>query len=267
MTRLLLFGAAGRMGQAILRAALRADDLRVTAAIEAAGHPALGRDAGATAGLAPIGVMLEPESAAALARADVAVDFSGPATAAAHAALAAAAGKPLVLGSTGLAPEAAAQVRQAAASVPVVWAPNMSLGVNLLFALVRRAARLLPGYDIEVVETHHRRKQDAPSGTALRLAESAAAGAGLDLAAAAVHGRHGLTGERPAGQIGIHALRAGDVFGDHTVLFATEGERVELTHRASSRDCFAAGALRAARWIAGRAPALYDMQDVLGLKE
>ncbi len=267
MIRLAIFGAAGRMGQAILRASNRTGNFTVVATLEVAGHPAIGRDPGIEAGIPALGIHLDTDLNAALDRADVAIDFSGPATAAAHATAAAQATRPLVLGSTGLAPEAAEQIRAAAKTIPIVWAPNMSLGVNLLFALVRRAARFLPSYDIEIVETHHRRKQDAPSGTALRLAEAAAEGAGIDSGSSVVHGRHGITGERAKGQIGMHALRAGDVFGDHTVLFATDGERLEFTHRASNRDCFANGAILAAKWVLGRKPALYDMLDVLGLKE
>ena len=267
MIRILIFGAAGRMGRAILKSSINAPDIRIAAAIETPDHPSIGQDAGLAAGLPSLGVQLSADAEAALPLADVAVDFSGPLTAAAHAQQAAHAGKPLVLGSTGLSAEAAAEVKAAAGLVPVVWAPNMSLGVNLLFALVHKAASILAGYDIEITETHHRRKKDAPSGTALHLAEAAAQGADLDLGKSAVYGRHGLIGERTAGQIGIHAIRAGDTFGDHTVFFATDGERLELGHRATSRECFAAGALRAAKWIITRPPALYDMQDVLGIKE
>lgn len=264
MIHLAIFGAAGRMGRALLQAAASANDLRISVAVEAPGHPCLGRDAGICAGIPELGVLLEatPE----LEKVDVAIDFSGPQTASVHAEQAAKAGKPMVLGSTGLTPEAAEAIRLASAKIPILWAPNMSLGVNLLFKLVKQAAETLKGYDIEIVEAHHRRKQDAPSGTALRLAEAAAEGSGLDLSAA-VHGRHGITGERPSAQIGMHAIRGGDIFGEHTVMFVTDGERIELTHRASGRECFASGALLAARWIQGRKPALYDMQDVLGFKD
>ncbi len=264
MIRLAIFGAAGRMGRALLHAAAAADDLRVSVAVEAPGHPCLGRDAGICAGLPELGVCLKSEPV--LTQVDVAIDFSGPQTAVAHAEQAANAGKPLALGSTGLTPDAAKAIKAAAAKIPIVWAPNMSLGVNLLFKLARQAAETLKGYDIEIVEAHHRRKKDAPSGTALRLAEAAADGSGLDLSST-VHGRHGITAERPNAQIGMHAIRAGDIFGEHTVMFVTDGERIELTHRASGRECFASGALLAARWLQGRKPALYDMQDVLGFKD
>jgi 4-hydroxy-tetrahydrodipicolinate reductase len=172
----------------------------------------------------------------------------------------------MVIGTTGLDAAETRAVHEAARKIPIVWAPNMSLGVNLLFALVEQTSRTLGmDYDIEIIETHHRRKKDAPSGTALRLGEKAAQGRGQSLESAVTHGRCGITGDRPRGQIGMHAMRAGDAIGDHTVLFATDGERLELSHRATNRDAFAAGALRAAVWVAGRTPGLYDMKDVLGL--
>jgi 4-hydroxy-tetrahydrodipicolinate reductase len=176
------------------------------------------------------------------------------------------AGKAFILGTTGLTDEEAASVHAAAESIPIVWAPNMSLGMNMLFAMVKQAAAgLSESYDIEIVEAHHRHKQDAPSGTALGLAENAAAGRGVSLDDVADYGRHGMTGERVPGRIGIHAIRAGDIVGDHSVIFAAEGERLELTHRASSRSIFAVGAVKAALWAAGKPAGLYDMQDVLGL--
>ena len=265
MTRIAVLGAAGRMGSAILRCAARFPDLRLAAAVEQKGHALAGQDAGTVAGIAPAGIAIA-DSMDAAAAADVWIDFTFHSVVPGNAALAARQGKGLVVGTTGLSEEEIRAVRAASASVPVVLAPNMSVGVNLLFALTRKAAQALgPDYDIEVIEMHHRHKKDAPSGTALRLAERAAEGRGLALPAVACHGRSGLPGERPRDQIGIHAVRGGDVIGDHTVVFATEGERVELTHRASTRDAFACGALHAAGWIRGRAPGLYDMQDVLGL--
>jgi len=196
----------------------------------------------------------------------VLVDFSFHTNVPVTAQAAAAAGRALVLGTTGLTPSEEQAIRAAAGVIPVVWAPNMSLGVNVLFALVKQAAATLGlDYDVEIDETHHRFKKDAPSGTALRLAERIAEGRNQSLGDVACYGRKGISGERPKGEIAIHALRMGDVVGDHTVTFGVAGERVELTHKASSRDAFAMGALRAAQWAAGRKPGLYDMSDVLGL--
>jgi 4-hydroxy-tetrahydrodipicolinate reductase len=196
----------------------------------------------------------------------VAVDFTFHTAVPGNAAAAAAAGTALVIGTTGLDEAETAAVGKAAGKIAIVHAPNMSLGVNLLFALAGRAAEALGlEYDVEIVETHHRHKKDAPSGTALKLGECVALGRGQKLAQVVVHGREGQTGERPRGQIGMHAVRAGAVVGDHTVLFASEGERVELTHRAISRDTFAMGALRAAQWAVGRPAGLYDMKSVLEL--
>lgn len=267
MIKIAVFGAAGRMGTSIVRCASRLGGFQVAAAVDCCAAAA-GKDAGVAAGIEPLGVAISADAAAAFQAADAGIDFSAPSAAPAHAAAAAAARKPLVLGTTGLAEREADSVRRAAAQIAIVQAPNMSLGVNLLFALVEQAAKALAGYDIEVLEMHHRRKKDAPSGTALGLAAAAARGAGLDLAADAVYGRRGITGERPGRQIGIHALRAGDIVGEHTVFFAAEGERVEFSHKASSRDTFARGALKAAEWLVRecRGPGLYDMRDVLGLR-
>jgi 4-hydroxy-tetrahydrodipicolinate reductase len=267
MIKVAILGAAGRMGQALVRASRSADGVALAAAVELPDNPWVGRDAGLAAGIGETGIRIGCDPRAALAAADVAVDFTFHAAAPGNAALCAELGKAYVLGTTGLDAGESARVREAAAKVPVVWAPNYSLGMNLLFSLVRQAAKALgQDYDIEIVEAHHHFKKDAPSGTALGLAKAAAAGRGQELDAVAVYGRHGITGERPRGEIGIHALRGGDVVGDHTVFFAAAGERVELTHRASGREAFAPGALQAARWVAGRKPGLYDMQDVLGLK-
>ena len=267
MIKVAVFGSAGRMGQAILRASRRSPDIRISSAIEVAQCPALGKDAGMLAGIGDIGVRIEADPARALNESDVAIDFSAPAATAEHAQLAAECRKALVIGTTGLNEDQAALVRAAARTIPVVWAANMSLGMNLLFSLVRQAGRILGQYDIEIIETHHRHKKDSPSGSALRLAEAAAEGAGIDLKTSAVYGRKGLVGERPNTQIGIHAIRGGDVVGDHTVLFAEDGERVELAHKASNRECFAMGALKAALWVGAQPAGLYSMQDVLGLKD
>ena len=267
MTKIAIIGAAGRMGLALTRCARQVHGLEIVAAVEAAASPAVGKDPGVVAGAGETGLRITSDLAAAVQAADIAIDFSFHENVPQTARLAARHGKGLVIGTTGLTPEERATVEQADRTIPIMWAPNMSQGVNLLFALTQRAAAALGlDYDAEIVEMHHRLKKDAPSGTALRLAETVAVGRGQDLKAVAVYGREGLVGERPHGEIGVHAVRGGDVVGDHTVIFAIEGERVELTHKASSRDILARGALRAALWLPGRKPGLYDMQDVLGLR-
>ena len=269
-TKVLLLGAAGRMGQALTRliATGAVPGLELAGAIDRADSPLAGQDAGTAAGVRALGVRISNDLAAALAtRPDVAVDFSSHAATAAAAPALAAAGVAWVAGTTGLAEAENAAIAKAAQKIPVVRAANMSLGVNLLFALVEQAARALKGrgYDCEIIERHHRRKKDAPSGTALFLGEAAAKGFGWSLKDVAVDGRSGLAGERPEKQIGFHAVRGGDIVGDHTVLFAADGECVEISHRATSRDTLALGALRAAAWLPGHAPRLYGMGDVLGL--
>ncbi|MBS0319506.1 MAG: 4-hydroxy-tetrahydrodipicolinate reductase [Proteobacteria bacterium] len=263
--RIAIAGASGRMGRALIRATLAAPDLTLAAALDVPGSPALGTDAGAAAGT-PDGITITDDLQASVRLADVLIDFTRPAGTLAHADACAGAGCALVVGTTGLAPADRAALAAAAQRIPVVFAPNMSIGVNVLVKLVELAAAALgPAYDIEIVELHHKHKVDAPSGTALRLGEAAAAGAGIDLATAGVYAREGVTGERRAGSIGFATLRGGDAVGEHTVLFAGDGERIELTHRATSRDTFASGALRAARFVAGKPAGLYDMTDVLGL--
>ena len=265
MTTLCIIGAGGRMGRMLTAAAFATPGLQVAAATEIPGSPLIGQDAGELAGVGGIGVpVTEPDAAPA---ADIAIDFTFHAAVPGNLSRAMAKGaKGYVLGTTGLTDEERAAVLEAAKSIPIVWAPNFSLGVNILLDLVKRTAALLDdSYDVEIVEMHHRHKKDAPSGTALGLAEAAAAGRGVKLADEAVYGREGVIGERPRGQIALHALRGGDVVGDHTVIFAADGERVELAHKASSRSTFAFGAMRAARWLPGRAPGIYSMRDVLGL--
>ncbi|HRT05852.1 MAG TPA: 4-hydroxy-tetrahydrodipicolinate reductase [Kiritimatiellia bacterium] len=268
--KVLIVGAGGRMGLAMARliAQRAVPGLELVAAVDRAGAPLLGQDAGVAAGVPALGVVLGADLAAGLAaRPDVAVDFSSPSAVAATAAQVVAAGVPWVVGTTGLGAAEQAAVAQAAHQIPVVLSANMSLGVNLLYALVAQAARTLAGlrYDCEIIERHHRRKKDSPSGTALYLGEAAAQGFGWNLQDVAVDGRTGIPGERPEKEIGFHAVRGGDIVGDHTVLFAADGECIELSHRATSRDTLALGALRAAAWLPGRAPALYGMRDVLGL--
>ena len=268
--KILLIGAAGRMGQTLTRilAAGSIPGLELAAAVDRPDSPLVGQDAGSAAGARALGLRISDDLEAALAaRPDVAVDFSFHAASAASAPKMAAAGIPWIVGTTGLDDAEKAVIAKAAENIPVVLAANMSLGVNLLFALVEQAASALKGrgYDCEIIERHHRRKKDAPSGTALFLGEAVAKGYGWSLQETAIDGRSGLPGERPEKQIGFHAVRGGDIVGDHTVLFAADGECVEFSHRATSRDALALGALRAAAWLPGRPPALYGMRDVLGL--
>lgn len=249
----------------VVRAVASAEDCALVGALERAGHPALGRDAGEVAGMGPLGVALVDDPAKAVEGADVCIDFSSPAGALAAAQAAAGAGCALVVATTGLDEAAKERIRALADRVPVLISPNMSLGMNVVFALAARAAAALPGYHPEIVEAHHARKKDAPSGTALSLAEAVARARGWDLSETAVWGRHGATGERPDRQIGIHAVRGGGIFGDHTLILAGEDEVVSISHRAMSRELFARGALAAARYLAGASPGLYTMADVLGL--
>jgi 4-hydroxy-tetrahydrodipicolinate reductase len=253
--RLAVLGASGRMGRAVLELAAADPDLEVVAAIDAPGGAAIGQRIG--------GARVTDDLASGLAAAEVYVDFSAPAAtrAAAHSAPA---GLGAVIGTTGLGAEDAAALAGLAARAPVLISANFSLGVNLLLALAEQAARALPGWDAEVVELHHRRKRDAPSGTALALGGALAAGHAVALDQVACTARSGDVGPRPDGQIGFATVRGGDVVGDHTVMFLGEGERVEISHKATSRLNFAQGAVRAACWLAGREPGLYTMQDVLG---
>ena len=263
--RIGIVGAAGRMGQALVRAVAAGDGV-LAGALEHAEHPALGRDAGRLAGLDAAGVPITDAAAPFFAGIDVAIEFTAPAATVRHAAAAADAGTGLVIGTTGLDREQMDALRRAGASVPVVWSANMSLGVNLLAHLVETAAAALgPAWDIEIMEMHHAAKRDAPSGTALALGRAAAAGRRVDPDAAAVRGRDGDTGAREPGTIGYGVLRGGDVVGDHTVVFAGAGERLELGHRAHERAIFARGAVHAAAWTARRGPGFYGMRDVLDL--
>ena len=259
-------GAAGRMGQALTRQVTATDGCAVVAATEVPDHPALGRDCGALAGIEPLGVAVGDDAQAMFRAADAVLDFTLPGAAARHAELAAAEGTMLVVGTTGLGADEQAALEAAAAQTAVVQAPNMSLAVNLLFRLTEQVAGLLDDdYDIEIVEMHHRHKIDAPSGTALGLGRAAARARGVAFDEVAARGRDGVTGARPRGEIGLAALRGGDVTGEHSVIFAADGERLELAVRSSNRQTYARGAVQAARWAAGRGPGLYTMADVLGL--
>lgn len=266
MHKVAVLGASGRMGRTIVPLVAQAADLRLSGALAAAGDPSIGQDAGVVAGAAPLGVAITSEAGRALDGASVAIDFTLPEPSLGHARLCATAGIPLVIGTTGHDEPGRAELARIAASIPIVLAPNMSLGVNLLFRLAELASRALgTGYDAEIVEAHHRHKVDAPSGTALGLGHAVARGRGRRLDEVAVHSRHGSTGPRPEGAIGFAVIRGGDIVGDHRLLFAGPGERVELVHHAEDRSAFARGALVAARWVIGRRPGLYSMQDVLGI--
>jgi len=263
--RICVTGACGRMGRRILELAA-ADGIPITAAVDLATFAGTEWVIGAESG-SPQSLRVSADTAAAVKSCDVLIDFTAPDACVANVRTAAAAGKPAVVGTTGLSNAQKAELAQAAATIAVVAAPNMSVGVNVLFKLTRDVARLLgPEYNVEIVEVHHNQKKDSPSGTAARLAECVAEALEFDPAANVVHGRHGIIGPRPPCEIGMHALRGGDVVGEHTVCFIGKGERIELIHKAHSRDNFAKGALRAAQFALTAPPGLYDMQDVLGLK-
>lgn len=268
MTRLAIAGAAGRMGKNLIEVALDAEGASIGALIDQATSPAIGRDGGEWAGRDKAGVAITSNLEAALADFDVLIDFTAPQATERHLQICQVAGKAIVIGTTGLSGSQKALIHKAGEVIPVVYAPNMSAGVNLTFKLIEIAAKALgETVDIEIIEAHHRHKVDAPSGTALRMGEIIAEQLGVALKDKAIYGREGQTGARPAGAIGFETIRAGDIVGEHTVMFAGEGERIEITHRATSRKNFAQGAVRAAQWVTGRLPGVYDMGDVLGLRE
>ena len=268
MTRIAVSGAAGRMGRALISACQQAEDLSVTVALERGGHELLGVDAGTVAGVGELGVKIISDLAGAADHFDVLIDFTRPDVTLANLAVCRAASRRMVIGTTGLDESQKAEIATAGNTMAIVFAPNMSVGVNLCLKLLDTAARVLGDtVDIEIIEAHHRHKIDGPSGTALCMGEVVADALGRDLKACAVYGREGQTGERQRQTIGFETIRAGDIVGDHTVLFAAEGERVEITHKASSRMTFANGAVRAAAWLAGQPKGVFDMQDVLGLKD
>ncbi|QNA97890.1 4-hydroxy-tetrahydrodipicolinate reductase [Massilia sp. Se16.2.3] len=259
-------GASGRMGRMLVEAIAASPDVQLAGALDVAGSPFLGQDAGAFAGQVS-GVAIEADLARALAGADCLIDFTRPEGTLAHLAYCAAHGIKMVIGTTGFDEAGKAAIAAAAEKVAVVFAPNMSVGVNVTLKLLEMAAKsFAEGYDIEIVEAHHRHKVDAPSGTALKMGEVIADALGRDLKDCAVYGREGVTGERDPSTIGFATVRGGDIVGDHTVLFAGTGERIEISHKSSSRVTYAHGALRGARFIADKATGLYDMQDVLSLK-
>lgn len=267
MTRIAVCGAGGRMGRALIAAVHAADGATLTAAVERAESSLIGADAGELAGIGRLGVTLAGSLAEVIDQFDVVIDFTAPAATVAHLALCQAHGKAIVIGTTGLNDEQKQQVNAAAAQVPVVYSGNYSVGVNVSLKLLEMAAKTFGDtVDIDVLEAHHRHKVDAPSGTALMMGEAVAGALGRDLKEVAVYAREGHTGPRDRQQIGFQTLRGGDTVGDHTVFFFGEGERVEIRHVATNRANFAVGAVRAALWAAAKAPALYDMRDVLSLK-
>jgi 4-hydroxy-tetrahydrodipicolinate reductase len=265
MPGVVVCGAMGKMGRAILASLRdRPSGLALCGAVEVPGHPLLGQDASEAAGAGKSGVALTDDFAKAIAASDVAIDFSRAESSVAHAGQAAAAGKPIVIGSTGYTPEQLSEVRAAAGKIPCVLSPNMSVGVNLMFRVAADVARVLgDDYDVEIIEVHHRFKKDSPSGTAVKLADVVAGALGREMKDVGIYGRRGMTGERPRKEIGVLAVRAGDVVGEHTLVFGGIGERFEITHRAHSRETFARGAVRAAAWVLGKPNGLYDMRAVL----
>jgi 4-hydroxy-tetrahydrodipicolinate reductase len=264
--KIAIAGSTGRMGRMLIEAVLAAPDAHLFGALEQPGHPQLGKDAGEQLG-APCGVAISDDLDVTLARCDALIDFTRPAGTMRHLAACRELGTSMVIGTTGFSDDEKDTIAAAARDIPIVFAPNMSIGVNVMFKLLELAARKLgEDYDVEILEAHHRHKVDAPSGTALRMGEIVAGVLGRDLKSCAIFGREGVTGERKKETIGFSAMRGGDLVGDHTAMFIGTGERVEVTHRASSRTNYAQGALRAARFLQQRPAGLYDMWDVLGLK-
>lgn len=268
MVRVIVTGAAGRMGSRIINAIVERKDIGLAGAVEREGHPSLGHDAGEVAGTGPTGLKIGDAIEDYIEKADVVIDFTTP-----HAALLTLEkvcnkGKAMVIGTTGFSKEGEDRIRDISNKIPCVYSPNMGVGINLIFKIIQDIAKVTGDeYDVEIVETHHRHKKDAPSGTAMRMAQILADTLGRDLSEVGKFSRHGLIGERDKKEIGIQSIRAGDIVGDHTVMFGGIGERIEITHRAHSRDNFARGAVRAAIWVAKQKPGLYDMMDVIGLKQ
>lgn len=267
MIRAIVTGAGGRMGGRVLALAKEADDFQIVGATERPGHPAIGQDAAEVAGLGSVGVKVADDLTKIITGGNVVIDFTAPEASIGHLRAASDAGVAIVVGTTGLSKDQLEEARRLATKMPCVISPNMSVGVNVLFKTLKEVASALgDDYDVEIVEAHHHFKKDAPSGTALRMAQVVAEALGRDLERVGVYGRKGIVGERPKAQIGVHTVRAGDIVGEHTVVFGGMGERIEIVHRAHSRDNFARGALRAARFVVKAPKGLYDMADVLGLK-
>ena len=267
MINVIVAGAAGRMGCRLVALIRESSVLTLAGATEGKGHQAVGDDAGETAGCGRAGIPITDDLGALLDRGEVVVDFSAPEATLHHLRTVAQHKRAMVIGTTGFSAPQLEEVKLLACRVPCVLSPNMSVGINLIYKVIGEMAKTLgEDYDIEVIEAHHRLKKDAPSGTALKIAEVLAKAVSRDLDQVGVYARKGLIGERKKGEIGIQTVRAGDIVGDHTILFGGMGERIEVTHRASSRDTFAGGALRAARWVVQQQPGLYDMLDVLSLR-
>lgn len=267
MIKAVVTGAAGRMGSRIINILSATEGFGLGGALEKKGHAAVGQDAGQAAGIGATGVKITDDLNTALAGGEVLIDFTFPETSMGHIRACAALGKPMVIGSTGFSKDQLAEVASLVTKAPCVLSPNMSVGVNVCFKVLADLAKILgPEFDAEIVEWHHRLKKDAPSGTAVRMGEVVAKALGRDYHKAAKFHREGMTGVRTDEEIGMQTVRGGDIVGEHTVYFIGMGERIELTHRAHTRDMFVRGAIRAAAWVAGKKPGLYDMQDVLGLK-
>jgi 4-hydroxy-tetrahydrodipicolinate reductase len=267
MVRAIVSGVAGRMGGRIVHMMEGLAGITLAGAVERPDHPAVGQDVGVVVGLPAKGVTVSGSLSEALPQGEVLIEFTHPEPSLAHLHQVADAGKAMVLGTTGFSPAQIAEIHALASRAHLVFAPNMSVGVNLMFKVVADIAGVLrEGYDVEIVEAHHRLKKDAPSGTAIKLAQVIAHALGRDLEKVGIYARHGIIGPRTDAEIGVQTVRAGDIVGEHTVLFGGIGERLEIIHRAHSRDNFAKGAVRAALWVVSQPPGLYDMQDVLGLK-
>lgn len=265
MTRIAIVGATGRMGLNLIKATVLHDKTKLTVAIARAGSDAIGKDAGALAGIGTLGINVSDDLAAKLNDFDVLIDFTRPDISLKYIELCRQAGKKIVIGTTGYNDLQKTEIMRAAQTIPVVLAPNMSIGVNLSLKLLEMTAKIMCDSDVEIIEAHHRHKVDAPSGTALRMGEVVANALGRNLETCAIYGREGNTGERDKKTIGFSTIRAGDIVGEHTVMFADDGERIEITHKATSRMTFANGAIRAATWLANKEQGLFDMQDVLEL--
>jgi len=267
MTQAIVAGAAGKMGVRIIHMIYQQKGITLAGAFERPGHPSVGQDVGQVAGIGPIGVKVAGSMEEALGSGEVVIDFTSPQATVEHLRLAAGRGLSMVVGTTGISADGLREISELAKGIRIVMSPNMSVGVNVMFRIAGEMARILGNdYDMEILEVHHRLKKDAPSGTAMRLAQILSASVGRDLDKVGVYQRKGMIGERTNEEIGIQTWRAGDITGEHTVLFGGIGERLELIHRAHNRDNFARGAVRAALWVVNQSPGLYDMQDVLGLK-
>ncbi|HIL95428.1 MAG TPA: 4-hydroxy-tetrahydrodipicolinate reductase [Pseudomonadales bacterium] len=268
MTNIAVTGAAGRMGKTLIETILATDGVELTAAIERAGIPVIGSDAGEVAGVGPLSVKITDDLESVIDQFDVLIDFTIADATAGNLEICEKAGRKMVIGTTGLSANQTLRLQEVSSNIPIVYAPNYSVGVNATFKLIEVATAIFgDDVDIEITEAHHRHKVDAPAGTAVKMGEIVAATLNRDLGKVAVYGREGLTGERSRETIGFSSIRAGDIIGEHTVMFAGSGERLEITHRAHSRSNFAQGAVRSAIWISGETSGLFDMQDVLGLRK